>query len=137
MKIDQKIISELKRYNQINSYIVEQEETTDLASPTGTETAPEDDTAADLTADEIPEPVDVKNDPEVEVVDNSVDSVDETGTEELDITDLVTTQKKVSEKQDEYMDVMISKLEELENKLSAMDSIFDKINSLESKIEKY
>ena len=63
--------------------------------------------------------------------------MDDTGTEELDITDLVTTQKKVSEKQDEYMDMMISKLEDLENKLSTMDSIFDKINSLENKIEKY
>ena len=31
----------------------------------------------------------------------------------------------------------ISKLEDLESKLSAMDSIFDKINSLETKIEKY
>ena len=35
------------------------------------------------------------------------------------------------------MNVMISKLEDLESKLSAMDSIFDKINSLETKIEKY
>jgi hypothetical protein len=137
MKIDEKIISELRRHNEINSYIIEQEVTDPLAEPTGTETAPADDTAADLTADEVPEPVDVATDPDVEVVNNSVDSVDDTGTEELDITDLVTTQKKVSEKQDEYMDMMISKLEDLENKLSTMDSIFDKINSLENKIEKY
>ena len=136
MNIDKKIISELKRHNQINTYILEQEADA-LAEPTGTEEVPADDTAADLTADEVPEPVDVESDPEVQVVDNSVESVDETGTEELDITDLVDTQKKVSEKQDEYMDLMISKLEDLENKLSAMDSIFDKINSLETKIEKY
>lgn len=137
MKIDEKIISELRRHNEINSYIIEQEVTDPLAEPTGTETAPADDTAADLTADEVPKPVDVATDPDVEVVNNSVDSVDDTGTEELDITDLVTTQKKVSEKQDEYMDMMISKLEDLENKLSTMDLIFDKINSLENKIEKY
>jgi hypothetical protein len=137
MKIDEKIISELRRHNEINSYIIEQEVADPLAEPTGTEAAPADDTAADLTADEVPEPVDVATDPDVEVVNNSVDSVDDTGTEELDITDLVTTQKKVSEKQDEYMDMMISKLEDLENKLSTMDSIFDKINSLENKIEKY
>jgi len=137
MKIDEKIISELRRHNEINSYIIEQEVTDPLAEPTGTEEAPADDTAADLTADEVPEPVDVATDPDVEVVNNSVDSVDDTGTEELDITDLVTTQKKVSEKQDEYMDMMISKLEDLENKLSTMDLILDKINSLENKIEKY
>jgi|LauGreDrversion4_2_1035121.scaffolds.fasta_scaffold37839_4 hypothetical protein len=137
MKIDEKIISELKRHNQINTYIVEQDATDPLAAPTGTEETPADDTAADLSADEVPEPVDVAADPDVDVVDNSAESVEDTGTEELDITDLVSTQKKVSEKQDEYMDVMISKLEDLENKLSAMDSIFDKINSLETKIEKY
>ena len=137
MKIDEKIISELKRHNQTNTYIVEQDATDPLAAPTGTEETPADDTAADLSADEVPEPVDVAADPDVDVVDNSAESVEDTGTEELDITDLVSTQKKVSEKQDEYMDVMISKLEDLENKLSAMDSIFDKINSLETKIEKY
>lgn len=137
MKIDEKIISELRRHNEINSYIIEQEVTDPLAEPTGTEEAPADDTAADLSADEVPEPVNVDTDPDVEVVDNSIDSIDETGTEELDITDLVTSQKKVSDKQDEYMDMMISKLEDLENKLSTMDSIFDKINSLENKIEKY
>lgn len=137
MKIDEKIISELRRHNEINSYIIEQEVTDPLAEPTGTEEVPADDTAADLSADEVPEPVNVDTDPDVEVVDNSIDSIDETGTEELDITDLVTSQKKVSDKQDEYMDMMISKLEDLENKLSTMDSIFDKINSLENKIEKY
>jgi hypothetical protein len=137
MKIDEKIISELKRHNQINTYIVEQEVTDPLAAPTGTEETPADDTAADLSADEVPEPVDVATDPDVSVVDNSAESIEDTGTEEMDITDLVTTQKKVSEKQDEYMDMMISKLEDLESKLSSMDSIFDKINSLETKIEKY
>jgi hypothetical protein len=135
MKVDERIISEITRYNQINQYVVKEQE--DVTTDPLATTPPVDDTAADLSAEEVPEPVDVASDPDVDVVDNSAQSVEETGTEELDITDLVSTQKKVSEKQDEYMNVMISKLEDLESKLSAMDSIFDKINSLETKIEKY
>ena len=64
------------------------------------------------------------------------DSTD-TSTEELDITELVTSQKDIQTKQDEYMKTMFEKLDDLTSKLSAMDSIFEKINSLENKIEKY
>ena len=48
-------------------------------------------------------------------------------TEELDITDLVTTQKEISDKQDEYMDQMFDKLNDLESKLSQMDQIFKRL----------
>ena len=64
------------------------------------------------------------------------DSTDNS-TEELDITELVTSQKDIQTKQDEYMQTMFEKLDDLTSKLSAMDSIFEKINSLENKIEKY
>lgn len=137
IEIDKKIIEEIQRYSQINKYIVkEQEELTadpvaDLGADLGAEEIPEPETAGS------PEPVDVATDPEVEVVGDEVESVDETGTEELDITDLVTSQKEIKDKQDEFMDVMFGKLEDLENKLQSMDAIFDKINSIENKIEKY
>lgn len=135
MEIDKKILEEISRYNSINNYIVKEQEEldTDPLADLGGEEIPEPETEVGAS----PEPVDVEADPDVEVVDDSAESVEDTGTEELDITDLVTTQKKVSEKQDEYMNMMMSKLDDLESKLSAMDSIFDKINSLETKIEKY
>ena len=63
--------------------------------------------------------------------------VEESGTEELDITDLVTTQKDMSAKQEEYMDSMMDRLNDLTSKLSDMDKILVKINSLEDKVEKY
>ena len=137
MKIDEKIISELRRHNEINSYIIEQEVADPLAEPTGTEAAPADDTAADLTADEVPEPVDVATDPDVEVVNNSVDSVDDTGTEELDITDLVNSQKNVENKQSEYFDMLFKQLENLQGKLGEMDNLVGQLNSIEEKLEKY
>ena len=69
--------------------------------------------------------------------DDEVDVTMKAVTEELDITDLVTTQKDISNKQDEYMDTMFSKLDDLTSKLGEMDIILDRINSLETKIEKY
>jgi hypothetical protein len=58
-------------------------------------------------------------------------------TEEIDITDLVTAQNDIKSKQDEFMDSLFSKLDDLEGKLVNMDQIMDKINSLETKFDKY
>lgn len=133
MAIDNKILEELKRHNNINSYLTEQEEPVD---------APEGGDELDLDTDteEISEPVDVDTDPDVEKLDDSGESVDvemDGDTEELDITDLVTKQNEISDKQDEYMDSMFDKLNDLEGKLSQMDQIFTKINDIEAKVEKY
>lgn len=153
MSVDKKILEEITRYRYIDNYIKEQEETTDLpplpdAGQEG-DVTPEvdtDTTGVDTgTTEEIPEPVDVESDPDVEVVgDETVDTTDELtttetgdGTEELDITELVTTQKDISDKQDEYMETMFSRLEDLTTKLDSMDQILQRINSLETKIEKY
>jgi len=135
MSVDKKILEEIKRHQNINNYVFEQEEVTDLPDEGGEDIAQTD----DLEVDEVPEPVDVSDDPDVEVVsgDDEVDVTDEVGTEELDITDLVTTQKDMSNKQDEYMDTMFGKLDDLTSKLGEMDSILDRINQLETKIEKY
>ena len=139
MSIDKRILEELGRYNSINKYITEQ----DAADPDTL--APEADAELDMEtgAEEIAEPVDIESDPDVEKVDDSgevesdVEVSSEGGTEELDITDLVTKQTEISDKQDEYMESMFEKLTDLESKLSQMDQIFDKINSLEDKVEKY
>jgi len=138
MGVEKKILEELKRYNQINSYIVEQEDPLAALADTavtGDETANVDEPADATGAEEVAEPVDVANDPEVEVVGDEETS--DSGTEELDITDLVNKQNEVASKQDEYMNNLFGKLEDLTNKLGEMDKIFDKINSLEQKIEKY
>tara|TARA_R110000772_G_scaffold96897_4_gene195877 strand:- start:708 stop:1313 length:606 start_codon:yes stop_codon:yes gene_type:complete len=134
MSIDNKILEELKRHNTINGYLREQEEPVE----------PADDLGGDLDmesgAEEIPEPIDVESDPDVEKVNDEgeTESMDVGGdTEELEITDLVNKQTEISDKQDEYMDTMFSKLSDLEGKLSQMDQILTKINDIEAKVEKY
>ena len=141
MSVNKKIISEIERYKNIDSYISEQ---FDTAEPEATpaEEPTDMEMGADDKVSEIPEPVDVETDPDVEVVDDEKetttdDTTEEGGTEELEITDLVTAQKDIQSKQDEYMNTMFEKLSDLEGKLSSMDAIFDKINNLENKIEKY
>lgn len=143
MSVDKKIIQEIEKYKKINKYISEQEEPVDPAADLGG-----DDLGLDLEpeTDTPTEPVDVENDPDVEVVDEPGVEGDEVstdietegdGTEELDITDLVTTQKDMSVKQEEYMETMIDRLNDLTTKLENMDQILQKINDLEYKVEKY
>jgi len=139
MSIDKKIINEIERYNKINNYIIEQEgtELPQLPDEGGEET---DDVGLDTETDveEVPEPVDVESDPDVEVVgDEGIETTEDSGTEELDVTELVTSQKEISDKQDEYMETMFSKLDDLTSKLGEMDTILNKINDLEQKVEKY
>ena len=145
MSVEKKLLEEIKRYKKINNYITEQDELPPLPGDEGGEEsaeelppAPEGETEG---TEEVPEPVDVETDPDVEVVGDEAESVDDTtedsGTEELDITDLVTTQKDISDKQDEYMETMFGRLEDLTSKLGEMDTILNKINDLEQKVEKY
>lgn len=144
MSKNDRLIKEIEQYNKINNYIEEQ---FDTATPEEGGEAPDTEMGGDTEAETIPEPVDVTADPDVEVVDDTEGDVqtdvtnseptEESGTEELDITDLVTSQKDIQSKQDEFMNSMFDKLSDLESKLGAMDMIFQKINSIENKIEKY
>ena len=159
MSLDRKILEELKRFNQINSYILnEQPEPpappapVDPAAAPGAEPPvgepeggipPPADAAGAPPAgappaggDVIPEPVDVENDPDVEEVGNEPKG-GEGESEEIDITDLVTTQQEIQAKQDEFMDNMFTKLDDLASKLENMDQIMTKINDLETKFDKY
>lgn len=145
MGLDKKIISEIERYHFINRYITEQEVTPEAPLPpeggedAGIPPAPE---AGALPAPESePEVIDVEQDQDVTKVDNSGKSIegesDDSGVEELDITDLVKSQEQIQTKQEEYFENLFSQISNLENKLKEMDSIVNKLNALENKIEKY
>jgi molecular chaperone GrpE (heat shock protein) len=149
MSLDKKILSEIQRYKSINKYINEQEaplpptdavsdEVTAAIPPTGAgEGAPA--APAAPTAPATPEKIDVENDPDVEVIDDEGDSTEgsEDGTEELEITDLVDSQKNIEQKQDEYFNNLFGQISKLESKLSEMDALMNKLNTIENKIEKY
>ena len=149
MAIDKKIISEIKRYRSINQYLNEQD-----ALPLADEPIPAAGDIPPAPGDVPPAPgapapagpeesqvIDVETDTEVEKIDDSGESEetgeDESGSEELDITDLVNSQKEIQTKQDDYFGQLFGQLEELTSKLSDMDTIVDKINQLEMKVEKY
>jgi len=158
MSIDKKILSEIQRYNSINKYIMEQaaepapDDLGALAPDAGAAPPPPPSDAAAVpppppggeAAPEAgaPAPIDVENDPDVEKIGDDGESEekgkDESGdSEELDITDLVTTQKDTQSKQDEYFENLFGQLGKLESRLGEMDAIMNKLNALENKIEKY
>jgi hypothetical protein len=156
MKIDEKILGEIQRYRNIDKYIVEQaaipgaidgiDDLGPLAPEAGAEGAgvpPPPPSAAE--APPAPdaatsEKVDVNTDPDVEKINDKGDSEEKNtdeGSEELDITDLVNSQKNAESKQEEYFSNLFSQLSNLESKLGEMDKIMGKLNALETKIEKY
>ena len=152
MSVEKKILAEIKRFNEINKYIIKEQG--DVPPP------PEDPAAAGAPppppggdagappagdagappaggAEEISEPVDVPNDPDVEEVGGEDKGGEDAEAEEIDITDLVTAQQEIKKKQDEFMDGIFSKLEDLTSKLENMDQLLNKIDSLENKFDKY
>jgi hypothetical protein len=146
MAIDKKIIEEIKRHNSINRYIVEQDALGDLPTPPADPAAPADPTPpadpaapADptlTTPPTTPEVIDTETDTEVEKIDSDGNSEDsESSSEELDITDLVNSQKNIENKQQEYFDMMFKQIEDMQSKLNSMDQVFEKLNSMEEKIE--
>ena len=130
MAIDKKILEEINRYKSINKYILEQGEITPPADlgvtpPPVEGTLPPPPGAPEMPA---PQPVDIKNDPDVEEVGNE--------TEEVEITDLVNSQKSMSDKQEEYFNNLFDQIKNLESKLGEMDNLVNIVNNLETKIEK-
>jgi hypothetical protein len=142
MGIANNIIEELERYKKINNYILEQEATTPPEEPNATETGgdtppppPADAGAETPPADTTSEPIDVNADPDVEKIGD--EGKTEHGSEELDITDLVNSQKNIETKQEDYFNNLFSQLNNLESKLGEMNSVIEKLNQIEAKIEKY
>lgn len=144
MSVDKKILEEIKRYNSINSYIMEQD-IPDLPPPLPGDVPPAPD-AAPLPGDippapdaaapappagPTPEPIDIANDPDVEEVGKEEDEK-----EDIEITDLVKSQKNIEDKQEEYFNNLFGQLENMESKLGEMDKIMTALNALEVKVEK-
>ena len=133
MAIDQKILEEIKRYNSITKYINEQELPPPPVPPIGGDTATGD------TAQNV----DVTTDDEVEEVGADGEPIANEGgeegedVEELDITELIDSQKNMSDKQEEYFNNLFSQLENLQSKLGEMDQLVQKLNSIEAKVEKF
>ena len=158
MSVDKKILEEITRFNSINRYITEQElppppVDDPLADPAAAGAPPVDPMAAGAPpvdpmaagappagapptppAGEVPQPVDIATDPEVEKVG---EEEKDSKTKEIEVTDLVKSQKNTEEKQEEYFQQLFSHLENLESKLGEMDNIVNQLNSLEAKVEKY
>jgi hypothetical protein len=149
MSLDRKIISEIERYRSINQYILEQaaippppgeDALGALAPAAGATPAPAPAGATPPPAPEVgPEIIDVDSDPDVEKIDDEGNSEEGegTGSEELDVTDLVDSQKNIEMKQEDYFNNLFNQLNDLQSKLGEMDNIMNKLNSLENKIEKY
>jgi len=146
MTLDEKILNEISRYNFINNYITEQEIPPPPADPALDPAAgaipPPEGAPADPAAPAPPAapeaestPIDVANDPDVEVVGD--ESEGEGETEELDITDLVDSQKTMADKQEEYFENLFNQIKTMGDKLSEMDNLVSKLDGLEVKIEKY
>ena len=157
MAIDQKILKEISRFNSINKYITEQVDPAldpALAPPVDPALAPDPaagappvdpaalapvDPAAPVDPNAVAPappaaPVDVATDPEVEELG---DEGEEQNKEELDVTDLVASQKNMEQKQEEYFDNLFAQLKTLEEKLSEMDGLVTTINNLETKFDKF
>jgi hypothetical protein len=153
MKIDIKILEELSRFNSINKYINEQTlppapgaegeipppaEAAPVAPGAPAEPGlPADPNAAAPGLPAPPQdstPIDVNADPDVEKIENGKGEGEK---EELEITDLVKSQKNVEQKQEEYFNNLFNQIQNLEKKLGEMDNIVTKLNTLEAKVEKY
>jgi hypothetical protein len=149
MSLDKKIINEIQRYRNINKYIMEQDappppdpgaDLGAIAPPPAPDAGAAVPPAAPA-APTTPQPIDVANDPDVEKIDDDGDSEekkdDSNESGELDITELVDSQKSIQTKQDEYFENLFGQLNKLESRLGEMDQIMSKLNTLEAKIEKY
>lgn len=133
MIMDKKVLKEIEKFNTIKQYIKEQEDTMEPESDLG-----DLEVSDDMESDEL-EPLDVDTDPDVEVVGNDSETIDDTsegGTEELEITDLVNSQTDILNKLGNLDSVMTS-LETLNSKIGEIDQIINKIDNLEAKVEKY
>ena len=137
MSIDKKILSEIERYKSINKYIMEQDAPPPPPAPEAGAPPPPPAPGGPTPGAE-PQPIDVETDDEVEKIDDKGKSEEgKEDSEELDVTDLVTSQKNIETKQEEYFNNLFSQLSNLESKLKDMDQIVTKLNQLENKIEKY
>ena len=136
MGIDKKILEEIKRYKSINNYINEQELPPPppggdippppggaaLPPPPGGETPPPPGGETPPTGEATPVDVTTDNDVEEIGAEETGAEGEEGGEEEIDITDLIDTQKTMADKQEEYFNNLFTQLSTLETKLGEMDN---------------
>ena len=147
MNLDEKILNEIARYNSINNYIMEQDvPPPPPADPAAAGAPPADPAAAGAPPPPAPPaeatPVDVAADKDVEELpaggeEGAEGEGEEEGVEELDITDLVDSQKTMADKQEEYFNNLFDQIKKMEEKLSEMDQLVAKIDTIETNLEKY
>ena len=151
MRTDEKILKEIARYNSINKYITEQDvpppppgDDLSVPPPTAADVppppggAPLPDAAGAAPAPAAPSVIDVETDTDVEKIDSKGKSEEKSGdTEELDVTELVDSQKNIESKQEEYFSNLFKQLEGLQSKLGEMDGLVQKLNDIETKLDKY
>lgn len=152
MKLDEKILNEIARYKSINNYIMEQDvpppPADPLADPAAAGAPPADAAAGAVPPPPAPPaeatPVDIEADKDVEELPAGGEEGaaegeegDEEGVEELDITDLVDSQKTMADKQEEYFNNLFDQITKMEEKLSEMDQLVAKIDTIETNLEKY
>lgn len=151
--LSEKILSELARHKSINNYLMEQP-VPPPPPPADAGAVPPPPPPAEDVAGAVPPPppapdaaappaedankVDVAKDPDVEKIgDEKGKKKDDKGDEEIEVTDLVKSQKNIEGKQEEYFENLFRQLQDLESRLTDMDSIVNKLNDIEAKIEKY
>ena len=165
-QIENILSEDLNRFNQIGGYVEnlheqflgfagetktelgEQEGEDELGLEDTDETATDDLGTDDLgTDDTATDEVGVDDSIEDDLGGDIEDTTGESGTEEIDVTDIVTMTKETGEKAEELegtigkqkdsIDSLITKLDDLESKLNSMDKVMASINNLEDKIEEY
>lgn len=143
---DNKLFEEILAYKRITKYILEQEAGAlppegEIPPPAQLPNQPTTPTGevSPIPPSTEPQPIDVEADDSVTEVDSENISTEETDTdsEELDITDLVNTQKNIQDKQEEYFNNLFGQINKLESKLSELDGVLNKLDNLEKKVEKY
>ena len=150
---------ELQRFNQIGGYVENLHEQflgfaggrTELGEQeeeeTDTPEGGEDDLGLDDTTEETGEDLGGEDLGGEDLGGDDLGGDISDNTEEIDVTDIVTMTKETGEKAEELegtigkqkdsIDSLISKLDDLENKLNGMDKVMSSINQLEDKIEEY
>ena len=151
--LERSILNEIEKFNKINKYLSEQDASASLGAPP----APPPPATVGLTPPAAPgaapgtegmeakpvnnldtTPVDTEKDPDVEKIGSeNEEGGDDEESEELDITDLVSAQKEISEKQTQLFDELTNQLKSLEGKLTNMDQLMSRLDNLDAKIEKY
>lgn len=133
MELENKLLEEVARFNQINKYARKLMNEQEL--PPAPDAAP-DEPGVEPPAGELP-PAPEATAPEAPAAESDV--------EELDITDLVNMTKSIKNDMDDTksehqgvitkMDDVFTKLSDLEQKLANMDAVMAKIDELGNKIE--